>query len=80
VSEPMPEGRSRSRTVATAWDNWLLLFIPLSVVTAVMSNWFGESLIYALLICLLAGVLLYQRFVNRRSWRSILWGVHASGD
>jgi hypothetical protein len=30
-----------------------------------------------ILIGLLIAVLLYQRFINRRSWRSIMWGVHA---
>ena len=60
-----------------AWRNWFLIFVPLSAVSLVGSSWFGFAMILPVLLALLVAVLLYQRFINRRSWRSIMWGVRA---
>lgn len=42
--------------------------------------WIDVSVIMGALIAILAFVLLYQRYVNKRAWRSIMWGVHAFGE
>ena len=66
--------------VAKAWRNWILLFLPLFGASLAGMRWLGFGLVLAILIGLLAAVLFYQRYMNRRSWRSIMWGVHATGE
>lgn len=46
----------------------------------VATIWIDFSIVMGALIAILASVLLYQRYVNRRSWCSIMWGVHASEE
>jgi ABC-type sugar transport system permease subunit len=76
---PVSQNNDQRRTaVAKAWLSWLLLFVPLFAAVLVGMNWLGLSLIFPILIGLLLAVLLYQRLIRRRSWRSIMWGVHAS--
>jgi predicted membrane metal-binding protein len=70
----------RRAAIVKAWRNWLLMFVPLFAVICLASAKFGFGLIFPILIGLLVAGLLYQRFVNRRSWRSIMWGVHISGE
>ncbi|WP_347302268.1 hypothetical protein V5740_09640 [Croceibacterium sp. TMG7-5b_MA50] len=67
------------RLIQRAWLRWLVLFTPLLALASLASIWIDFSIVMAALLVTLAGVLLYQRFVNRRSWRSIMWGVHAEG-
>ena len=77
----MPEHENQRRSVIMrAWTRWFVLFVPFMALIAVASVWLEFTLIMAALIILLAGTLLYQRHINRRSWNSILWGVHASDE
>jgi hypothetical protein len=55
-----------------------VIFIPLSVVAMASQYWFGFHNILLPIIGLLVVTLLYQRFVKKRTWRSITWGVYAS--
>lgn len=61
-----------------AWRNWLLIFAPLFVVTMVGTKWFGFAIMIPLATALLLGVLIYQRYVKKRSWAAILWGRSAA--
>ena len=70
------EGQRRAM-IKSAWIRWLVLWVPLMAIITVASVWFEFNVIMAVLIGILAAVLLYQRHVNKRSWRSIMWGVHA---
>jgi len=72
------ERAERRRAVASAWQKWLLLFIPLFAIEMAGMYWFGFGLVMPVMLALLIAVLLYQRIINRRSWRSILWGIHVS--
>tara|TARA_B100001765_G_scaffold185310_1_gene129872 strand:+ start:577 stop:741 length:165 start_codon:yes stop_codon:yes gene_type:complete len=50
------------------------------IVLGVASIWFDFIAIMGVLLSALSVVLLYQRFIKKRSWRSIMWGVHARGE
>lgn len=65
---------------ARAWQRWWLVSAPLWVLLMWSTYRFGflPAALFGVLI--LVGALLYQRFVNRRAWRSILLGVHASEE
>jgi len=67
----------RTAAIAKAWRNWLLMFVPILALVLASVYWLGFDTTYPLLIGLLVVTLLYQKFVNKRSWRSILWGVYA---
>ena len=68
---------ARRAIIVKAWKRWFLLWVPLMAVVMTASIWLDFSLILAILLAILAATLTYQRVVNGRSWRSILWGVHA---
>ncbi|GAB5352836.1 hypothetical protein [Qipengyuania sp. 483] len=71
------EGR---RVIAkAAWLRWFMLWMAIILVLGVASIWFDFIAIMGVLLSALAVVLLYQRFIKKRSWRSIMWGVHARG-
>jgi len=79
----MPDDRNtsdKSAKVVMAWRNWLLLFVPGFAVIMVLMHWLGFYPVLPWLIGLLIAVLLYQRFVNKRTWRSIMWGVYAPDE
>ncbi len=77
----MPEHENQRRAAITrAWIRWFILFVPSMMLVALASMWLDFNLIIAALIIVLVGTLLYQRYVNRRSWNSILWGVHARDE
>lgn len=63
---------------ADAWRKWLMLTVLLAVTSYAASTWFGFGRVMPVLIGLLIVALLYQRIANRRSWRSIMFGVHAA--
>jgi len=71
---PINEDRN---SYADAWHKWLMLTVPSTLVAYAASTWFGFGRAMPVLIGLLIIALSYQRIVNRRSWRSILFGVHA---
>ena len=70
----------RSALMRRAWLRWLLLFVPSMALISLAMVWLDFSIVMTILLVMLVGVLLYQRHVNRRSWRSIMWGVHAKGE
>ena len=72
--------RQRRSLMLRAWGRWLVLFVPFVALIAVASIWLDFKLIMVGLIVLVVCTLLFQRHINRRSWRSILWGVHATGE
>jgi hypothetical protein len=56
------------------------MFVPSMALISVLMVWLDFSFIITVLLVVLVGTLLYQRHVNKRSWRSIMWGVHAKGE
>ena len=58
-----------------AWGKWLLLFIPIMAVFTAAEKQFGFRNTFPLLIGILALTFLYQRYVKKRTWRSIMWGT-----
>ncbi len=70
----------KSAMIRMAWRRWLLLFVPSMAVSSVAIVWLGFPIVMTVLVGILLGTLLYQRYVNRRSWRSIMWGVYANDD
>jgi hypothetical protein len=79
----MPEaqsGEGRPGGPIKAWRNWLLMFTPLFVLMYAASEWFGFIKTVPILTGVLIAALFYQRAVNGRSWRSIMWGVHTRPD
>lgn len=74
----MDDGLKQRRSVILkAWGRWLVLFVPLFAATQITGPWVGFGWSMVALITVFASTLLYQRYVNKRSWRSIMWGVHA---
>ena len=72
------EGR---RVIAkAAWLRWFMLWMAIIIVLGVASSSFDFIAIMGVLLSALSVVLLYQRFIKKRSWRSIMWGVHARGE
>ena len=63
-----------------AWLRWFMLWMAIIIVLGVASIWFDFIAIMGVLLSALSVVLLYQRFIKKRSWRSIMWGVHARGE
>jgi hypothetical protein len=76
---PDNEGQRRA-LVKRTWLQWFALWVLLMVIIMAARLWFSFTVLMGVLIATLAGVLLYQRYVNKRSWRSIMWGVHASDE
>ncbi|MBX7534670.1 hypothetical protein K3175_03265 [Qipengyuania sp. GH1] len=67
---------SQRRTlVRKAWLRWFLLWLPMMAMAAVASVWIDFTVVMAALLVILAAVLLYQRHVKKRSWRSIMWAI-----
>ena len=76
---PISEGQRRA-LIKRAWIRWVALWVPLMVVVMVASIWIDFDIIMGVLIAILAFVLIYQRYVNKRTWRSIMCGVYASDE
>lgn len=73
----MPDDREeldRTKAVRMAWRYWLLRFIPLYVGSQAAIYWFGFNAVFPVIVGLLSLTLLYQRFVKKRTWYSIVWG------
>ena len=76
----MSDEGNRQHTIRKAWHRWFMVMIPLMTVVAIATVSGALITVFAGLIALLACGLMYQRLVNKRSWRSILWGVYARKD
>ncbi|CUH86124.1 hypothetical protein PH5382_00030 [Phaeobacter sp. CECT 5382] len=77
----MPDNHTnpdRPSIIKKAWRDWLKMFLPLMAVVWFAMYWFGFNAIMPWLIVMIIVTLCYQRFVKKRSWRSIMWGVYAS--
>lgn len=74
------ENPERVRAIRMAWRNWLMRFVPLMSVYLGVTHWFGFRATLPLIIGVLILTLLYQRYVKKRTWRSIMWGVYASDE
>ncbi len=72
--------RQRSAMIRRVWLRWLLLMLPTMALLKLATVWLGFSVVITASLVILAGALLYQRHVKRRSWRSIMWGVYAKGE
>lgn len=70
----LKDGSAQVRDSATTWRNWFLIFLPLFLVSMVGFKWLGFAIMIPVLTALLAGTLLYQRYVKKREWGAILWG------
>ena len=76
----MPDEGNRQHEIRKAWHRWFMVMIPLMTVVAIATVSGAFITVFGGLIALLACGLMYQRLVNKRSWRSILWGVYAHED
>lgn len=75
-----PEPQDRKAEIAKAWRSWLILFIPCCAAILIAIEWYGFWTTLPFLVLVLAAVLAYQRYVRKRSWHAIIWGVHAAND
>jgi len=73
------EGQRRV-LIRNAWLRWLALWVPLMAIITVASIRFDFKVIMTVLLAILAAVFIYQRHVNKRSWRSIMLRVHARDE
>lgn len=77
----MPDNKEEPRVKdRNAWRRWFALWIPLMVLVEIARSWMDFNVIMGVMLAVLAGVLIYQRYVNNRSWRSIMWGVHVRDE
>ncbi len=67
----------RRALIKRAWLRWVALWVPFMAIIMVATVWIDFTIIMGVLIAILASVLLYQRYANKRTWRSIMWGVYA---
>ena len=73
----MTDTPDRRNAIRNAWKGWFRRFVPAFVGMMIVMHFFGFGATMTLALAVLAATLAYQRLVNGRSWRSILWGVHA---
>jgi len=78
--EPQEANNPKRLLILKAWRRWFLLYVPFMALILLATRWLDFSIIMSALIVLLLAVLLYQSFANRRSWQSIMWGVHANDE
>lgn len=74
MSGPIDKNSELQANIRKSWRNWLLLYVPAMALTAIANIWLDFSTIVAASLVLLCATLIYQRYVNKRSWDSILWG------
>ncbi len=70
----------RKAVIRQAWVRWALLAVPLSVGMMIAITYLGFAVMLPLMVVFLAAVLLHQRYVKKRSWHAILWGVYADKE
>jgi hypothetical protein len=75
MSKALRDVVQRARIVK-AWRNFFIGFVFVFPLIMLATDKFSSGLTLSTLAVALAAVLLYQRLVNKRSWRSIIWGVH----
>lgn len=72
--------QARKAQIRRAWKNWFLMFVPLFVPFMLAIFYFGFWTMLPVMLGGLIVMLLYQRYVKKRSWHSIMWGVYARRD
>lgn len=70
----------RKAEIRKAWRNWTIGFLPLFAAGMIAASYFGTFAILPAMFAILIVTVLYQRFVKKRSWHSILWGVYATKE
>jgi hypothetical protein len=80
MTEPLRQAYLREGAKAKAWRKRVLIYVPLGIATVAANEIFGFETVFPVLIALCVVVMLYQRFNNRRSWDSILWGLESPKD
>lgn len=70
----------RAALIRRAWRNWILAFVPLFALGVIGLSYFGMKAVLPVLLAVLTIALFYQRYVNKRSWHSIMWGVYATKE
>ena len=78
MSEPLKQKYVREEAKSKAWLRWAVFFVPLTIAAMASASVFGFATVLPILVVLFVASSLYQRFKNRRSWGSILWGLEAS--
>ncbi len=76
----MSDEGNRQHEIRKVWHRWFMVMMPLMTVVAITTVSGAFITAFGGLIVLLACGLMYQRLVNKRSWRSILRGVYARED
>lgn len=85
MSEPLRQAYLREQAKSNGWRKAItlkaiILFVLLLIASQVASEIIGFENSFAVLIALCVVMMLYQRFVKRRSWDSILWGLESPKD
>jgi len=80
MSEPLRQAYLREQAKSKGWRKWIILFVPLFIASQVAVKIVGFQTVFPVLMALCVVGMLYQRFVNRRSWDSILWGLESPKD
>ena len=85
MSEPLRQAYLREQAKSKGWRKAItlkaiILFVLLLIASFVASEIFGFNAVLPVLMLFYGLTLLYQRFINRRSWDSILWGLESPKD
>lgn len=80
MTEPLRQAYLREQAKSKGWRKSIVLFVLLFIASQVAGEIIGFQTVFAVFIALCFVVMLYQRFVNRRSWDSILWGLESHKD
>lgn len=78
MTEPLKSAYLRERAKAKARYKWVVITVPLWIASMAASEIFGFTTVFPILMVLLVVSMLYLRFIKRRSWGSILWGLESS--
>lgn len=70
----------RRAKIIKAWRNFFIAFVFVTPLIMLAAGKLSSGLTLSILAVVLAATLLYQRLINKRSWRSIMWGVHISDE
>ncbi|MEJ6709997.1 MAG: hypothetical protein QNK92_14610 [Amylibacter sp.] len=62
-----PRKPDRTDAIKKAWGKWLLIFVPLFAASMVAIYFFGFSTTLPVILAILVGVILYQRFLKKRN-------------
>lgn len=75
-----PSHDTRRAAIRKAWLRWTWIFVPLFAVLMIAVTYLGMGVMLPVLLLILGAVLLYQRYLNKCTWHSIIWGVYANKE